>query len=106
MNSVDFLLELESTIDRRLAGASESSYTLKLAASGLPAVARKVGEEGLEVALASVTESDDRLVDEAADLLFHLLVLLRVKGLALSDVTRRLEQRHAERTMPPQGAER
>lgn len=95
MEQLSFLLELESIITQRLTDRPEASYTSKLAAEGLPKIARKVGEEAIEVALASVTESDDRLVDEAADLLFHLIVLLRVKELSLRDVIERLKMRHA-----------
>lgn len=95
MNSLKFLPELESIIAERLAARPDTSYTAKLAAEGLPKVARKVGEEALEVALASITESDQRLVEETADLLFHVLVLLKLKNLSLEDVTRCLEARHS-----------
>ena len=95
MAKTEFLGELESIIARRLAERPDGSYTAELAGRGIAGVARKVGEEGVEVALASVTESNERLVEEAADLLFHLLVLLKVKGLALADVERCLARRHA-----------
>jgi phosphoribosyl-ATP pyrophosphohydrolase/phosphoribosyl-AMP cyclohydrolase len=61
-------------------------------------MAQKVGEEGLEVALAATGEPDDALLGEAADLLFHLEVLLQARGLALADVVRTLEARHRERS--------
>jgi phosphoribosyl-ATP pyrophosphohydrolase/phosphoribosyl-AMP cyclohydrolase len=61
-------------------------------------MAQKVGEEGLEVALAATGEPDAQLLGEAADLLFHLEVLLQARGLALADVVRELEARHRERT--------
>ena len=95
MDRLKFLLELETIIAERIADRPAGSYTAQLATAGIGAVARKVGEEGVELALASVTESDERVVDEAADVLFHVLVLLRLKDLTLADVVRRLEARHA-----------
>ncbi|HET9106042.1 MAG TPA: phosphoribosyl-ATP diphosphatase, partial [Steroidobacteraceae bacterium] len=61
-------------------------------------IAQKVGEEGLEVALAAVTEPDEALIGEAADLLYHLLLLLRSRGLRLEHVVAQLESRHAARS--------
>jgi phosphoribosyl-ATP pyrophosphohydrolase/phosphoribosyl-AMP cyclohydrolase len=61
-------------------------------------MAQKVGEEGVEVALAAVTESDDKLIAECADLLFHLMVVLRSRSLQLEDVVAELAARHAQRT--------
>ncbi len=92
-----FLERLEGIIAARIADAPESSYTAKLHARGPARVAQKVGEEGLEVALAAVTGDDAQLVAESADLVFHLLLLLKGRGLALRDVVRELEQRHAAR---------
>jgi phosphoribosyl-ATP pyrophosphohydrolase/phosphoribosyl-AMP cyclohydrolase len=60
-------------------------------------MAQKVGEEGLEVALAAVCETDEKLVGESADLVFHLLVLLRARGLGLADVVAELARRHTAR---------
>lgn len=85
--------ELEAVIDGRLAERPEDSYVAKLAAAGVARVAQKLGEEGVETALAAVTRDADGLADEAADLVFHLLVLLRVKDLRLEDVLRRLAGR-------------
>jgi phosphoribosyl-AMP cyclohydrolase / phosphoribosyl-ATP pyrophosphohydrolase len=85
--------ELEAVIDRRLAQRPEDSYVAKLAAAGMAQIAQKVGEEGVETALAAVTRDADGLADEAADLLFHLLVLLRARGLGLDDVLLRLAGR-------------
>ncbi len=90
-----FLAELERIVDRRAAERPEGSYTARLLAEGPTRLAQKVGEEGLEVALAAVGESDEKVVAESADLLFHLLVLLRGRGLSLADVARELEARHA-----------
>ena len=93
-----FLPELEEIIDARIAGNPEASYTARLYARGARHVAQKVGEEGLEVALAAVSESTERLASESADLLFHLLVLLRSRGLGMRELATELRARHAERT--------
>jgi phosphoribosyl-ATP pyrophosphohydrolase/phosphoribosyl-AMP cyclohydrolase len=92
-----FLRKLEGIIESRVAGAPDRSYTAKLYAEGPMRMAQKVGEEGLEVALAAVGASNSELVGEAADLVFHLLLLLKSRGLALHDVIRELESRHAAR---------
>jgi len=93
-----FLGTLERIIAQRIASGADGSYTAKLHASGLRRMAQKVGEEGLEVALAATGEPDGALLGEAADLLFHLEVLLQARGLALADVVRTLEARHRERS--------
>jgi phosphoribosyl-ATP pyrophosphohydrolase len=85
--------ELEAVIDGRLAQRPEDSYVAKLAAAGVARAAQKVGEEGVETALAAVTRDDDGLAEEAADLLFHLLVLLRIRGLSLQDLLAKLAAR-------------
>jgi phosphoribosyl-ATP pyrophosphohydrolase/phosphoribosyl-AMP cyclohydrolase len=90
-----FLPQLARTIDQRRGESPDRSYTARLFAAGPKALAQKVGEEGVEVALAAVAESDDALIGESADLLFHLLVLLRSRDLALEDVIRELAARHA-----------
>ncbi len=92
-----FLDRLEGIIASRIADAPETSYTAKLHARGPMRIAQKVGEEGLEVALAAVGSDDANVVGESADLLFHLLLLLKSRGLSLRDVVRELEQRHAAR---------
>jgi phosphoribosyl-AMP cyclohydrolase / phosphoribosyl-ATP pyrophosphohydrolase len=92
-----FLAELERIIAQRAAQQPEGSYTARLFAQGIARLAQKVGEEGLEVALAAVGENDSKLIGEAADLLFHLLVLLRSRDLTLSRVIAELEARHTER---------
>ena len=80
------LAALEKTIsERQQAGVSDKSYTASLFAAGLPRMAQKVGEEGVEVALAATT-AQDKLPEESADLLYHLLVLLRACGFGLKDV--------------------
>ncbi len=92
-----FLAELERIIERRIEERPEGSYTARLFAEGARRIAQKVGEEGLEVALAAVSDSDERLIGEAADLLFHLLVLLRCRSVRLTSVIAELERRHAAR---------
>lgn len=89
-----FLDELEGIVATRRNASPESSYTARLFAKGRFKIAQKVGEEGLESAMAGVAQDDDRLIDESADLLFHLLVLLNERGIALSTVLKRLDERH------------
>ncbi|WP_336407847.1 bifunctional phosphoribosyl-AMP cyclohydrolase/phosphoribosyl-ATP diphosphatase HisIE [Gallaecimonas kandeliae] len=91
-----FLGKLEAIQGERLAEPVEASYTARLAARGITKVAQKVGEEGVEVALAAVAEGDEALLNESADLLYHLLLALRLRGLALKDVVQVLENRHLE----------
>lgn len=93
-----FLGELETVIARRMSDRPEGSYTARLHAEGPKRIAQKVGEEGLEVALAAVAETDDKLIAESADLLYHLLLLLRSRGLRLGHVVAELESRHAGRS--------
>jgi phosphoribosyl-AMP cyclohydrolase / phosphoribosyl-ATP pyrophosphohydrolase len=91
---LSFLLELERVIAQRIADGPEDSYTASLYARGVRRVAQKVGEEGLEVALAGAGETDSALVGECADLLYHLLLLLRSRNLPLAAVIEELRQRH------------
>lgn len=90
-----FLVELERVIGERMAERPEGSYTARLHAGGPKRIAQKVGEEGVEVALAAVTQDDDRLIGESADLLFHLTLLLKSRNVSLADVVGELEKRHA-----------
>jgi phosphoribosyl-AMP cyclohydrolase / phosphoribosyl-ATP pyrophosphohydrolase len=90
-----FLAELDTLVASRKAELPEGSYTTQLFNGGTPRIAQKVGEEGVETALAAVTQSDDELLGEAADLIFHLTVLLRARGFGLADVTRVLLKRHS-----------
>ena len=92
--SIAFLAKLEAVIAERAADKPEASYTARLLEKGIARVAQKVGEEGVELALAGVGEANDKVVGESADLLFHLLVLLRARGLTLQQVVRELEGRH------------
>ena len=94
-SDLTFLGELENIVLDRLRNPGAESYTASLAAAGSKRIAQKVGEEGVEVALASVTGDTDELLDEAADLVYHLIVLLANQNLSLGDVTERLKSRHA-----------
>ncbi len=94
--SAAFLGRLEQVIAERIATRPPGSYTAKLLAQGTRRIAQKVGEEGLELALAAVAQSDGEIIGEAADLFYHTLLLLKVKGLSLSQVAAELEARHAE----------
>ncbi|HEY2591023.1 MAG TPA: bifunctional phosphoribosyl-AMP cyclohydrolase/phosphoribosyl-ATP diphosphatase HisIE [Steroidobacteraceae bacterium] len=93
-----FLGTLERIIEQRIAERPEGSYTARLYSQGPKRIAQKVGEEGLEVALAAVAESDEKVIAEAADLLFHLLTLLKSRDLRLARVVAELEDRHSDRT--------
>jgi phosphoribosyl-ATP pyrophosphohydrolase/phosphoribosyl-AMP cyclohydrolase len=90
----NFLQNLESIIADRLENPSQESYTASLAASGTKRIAQKVGEEAVELALASVAGDRTEVLNEAADLVYHLLVLLNTQGIRLDDVTNTLEARH------------
>lgn len=94
MSDTAFLTELEAIIKQRLADAPESSYTAKLASLGTLKVAQKLGEEGVELALAAAAQDRARVTAEAADLVYHLLVLLALRELKLGDVVAELERRH------------
>ena len=89
----DGLAELDAVIAQRAQELPEGSYTTRLFEGGIRRIAQKVGEEGVETALAGVAEDDDALLGEASDLLFHLLVLLRARGLSLADALQVLETR-------------
>jgi phosphoribosyl-ATP pyrophosphohydrolase/phosphoribosyl-AMP cyclohydrolase len=96
---IGFLSVLEQVILQRIAQRPEGSYTAQLLAQGTRRIAQKVGEEGLELALAGVAESEREIIGEAADLLYHTLLLLNVKHLSLAQVAAELEARHTGR--PP-----
>jgi phosphoribosyl-AMP cyclohydrolase / phosphoribosyl-ATP pyrophosphohydrolase len=87
------LTRLAATVARRAADRPEGSYTAKLLDRGLAKVSQKVGEEAVEVVVAANAEDDERLVSEASDLLYHLLVLLHARGVPLDRVWRELERR-------------
>lgn len=89
----DTLTTLAATIAARRNADPASSYVAKLNAKGLGKIAQKLGEEATETVIAALTEGREELVGEAADLLFHLLVLLDAKGVSLSDVMAELDRR-------------
>jgi phosphoribosyl-ATP pyrophosphohydrolase/phosphoribosyl-AMP cyclohydrolase len=88
------LAKLETLIKQRYQDRPANSYTTKLFADGIQRIAQKVGEEGVEVALASVTGSAEQIKNEAADLIFHLLVLLRQCNVDCADILEELRIRH------------
>lgn len=90
------LARLERTIAERTSADQAQSYTARLLSEGVKRVAQKVGEEGVEAALAGACGSDGELCEEAADLIYHLLVLLRARGLPLNAVLEVLAQRAAQ----------
>ena len=89
----NILTRLESTIMQRLTASPETSYVAKLAERGLPVMARKLGEEATEAVVAALAGDDAELVGESADVLFHLMVLLAQKGIALDQVLAELDRR-------------
>ncbi|HEY5803897.1 MAG TPA: bifunctional phosphoribosyl-AMP cyclohydrolase/phosphoribosyl-ATP diphosphatase HisIE [Lysobacter sp.] len=89
-----FLGELDQLIATRDRERPAGSYTTALFEGGMRRIAQKVGEEGVETALAAVAQPDEELLGEAADLLYHLMVLLRARGLGLAEVESLLRQRH------------
>jgi phosphoribosyl-ATP pyrophosphohydrolase/phosphoribosyl-AMP cyclohydrolase len=95
-----FLAALEDVIAERIESRPAGSYTAKLMAEGPRRIAQKVGEEGLELALAAVAQSDPDIIAEAADLLYHTLLLLKAKNLSLAQVVAELKSRHSTATEP------
>ena len=89
-----FLATLDRLVEQRATERPAGSYTTRLFEGGIRRIAQKVGEEGVETALAAVAQDDEALLGEAADLIFHLMVALRARGLGTSDVCRVLEARH------------
>lgn len=89
-----FLNELESIIRDRIATSSENSYVGTLVKSGLDRVLKKIGEEAGEVIIAAKNQSADELRLEAADLVFHLSIVLQMAGLSWDDIDQELRRRH------------
>ena len=96
MSDPDFLYELEAIVLDRKDKPSAGSYTAGLIAAGTKRVAQKVGEEGVELSLAAVAGDREEIINEAADLLYHAIVLLAERDIRLSEVVARLETRHSE----------
>ena len=93
-NPLLFLGELQDFINKRKKEMPEGSYTTSLFTKGVNKIAQKVGEEALETVIEATNGTNDHLVYEASDLLYHLLVLLTEKGLRIEDVASELQQRH------------
>lgn len=90
------LEELEARVAIRAAASPEESYTAKLIARGINKAAQKLGEEATEAVIAAVTHDRAELVKESADVLYHLLVVLKTEGVPLSDVMAELDKRTAQ----------
>ena len=90
----NFILELENIICSRYEEPQEGSYVNKLRKKGLNKIAQKVGEEAVETVIAALAETEKDMINESSDLVFHLLVLLREKGLTLETIAKNLEERH------------
>ena len=93
---VGFIAHLARVVAGRRGADPESSYTSRLFAAGADRRAQKVGEEGVEVAIASLSGDEEKVADESADLLYHLLVLLEGCGVTLERVVEKLRRRHHE----------
>ena len=93
---ISFLLKLEQTIEQRKEEMPEGSYTTKLFRKGVNKIAQKVGEEATELIIEAKDDNDELFLNEAADLMYHLQVLLAHKGFSLQDVTDVLESRHSK----------
>lgn len=94
MSNTEFMNELEDIIAARLTDRRAGSYTAELANAGTKRIAQKVGEEAVELALASVDGDRNEVLNEAADLLYHLLVLLQIQEISVADVSEVLRLRH------------
>lgn len=91
---MDFLKKLQDLIDERRQEMPEGSYTTKLFRKGMNKIAQKVGEEAVELIIEAKDSHDERFLNEAADLMYHYLVLLSAKGKRIEDVVEILEERH------------
>ena len=94
-NPLLFLTELQDFINKRHEEIPEGSYTTSLFKDGLNRMAQKVGEEALEAVIEATNGTNDRLIYEASDMFYHLIVLLTSKGLRIEDITKELKERHA-----------
>jgi len=90
----NFILQLEQIVNDRYENPQEGSYVNKLHGKGLAKIAQKVGEEAVETVIAALAQTETEMIDEASDLVFHLIVLLREKGLSLETIAKNLEERH------------
>ena len=92
--SLKFISELQDLIEKRKFEMPEGSYTTTLFKKGINKVAQKVGEEAVELIIEAKDNNNDLFLEEAADLMYHLLVLLSIKGYRIEDVQKVLEERH------------
>ncbi|VTP88748.1 bifunctional phosphoribosyl-AMP cyclohydrolase/phosphoribosyl-ATP diphosphatase HisIE [Sphingobacterium daejeonense] len=90
----NFLLQLERIVQYRIDFPSDESYVNRLRSRGINKIAQKVGEEAVETVIAALTETDQDFINETSDLLFHLIVLLKEKGMSLETIAKNLEGRH------------
>ncbi len=90
----DFLIYLQDLIDKRKVDLPEGSYTTKLFQNGINKISQKVGEEAIELIIESKDNNDELFLNEAADLMYHLLVLLSAKNYRIEDVIQKLKERH------------
>jgi phosphoribosyl-AMP cyclohydrolase / phosphoribosyl-ATP pyrophosphohydrolase len=90
----NFILQLEQIVNDRYEHPQAESYVNKLRSKGLNKIAQKVGEEGVETVIAALAQTETEMIDETSDLIFHLLVLLREKGITLETIGKNLEKRH------------
>ena len=90
------LADLERIVDDRASADPSQSWTAKLVAAGMPKAAKKLGEEAIETVIAATSQSRGELVGEAADLLYHLMVVLKIAGVPLHEVLEELEGRTAQ----------
>lgn len=93
-NKMEFLIQLQDIIDQRKSEMPENSYTTKLFKKGINKIAQKVGEEAVELIIEAKDQNDDLFLNEAADLVYHLMVLLSVKSYRIEDIVRILQDRH------------
>jgi phosphoribosyl-ATP pyrophosphohydrolase/phosphoribosyl-AMP cyclohydrolase len=98
MTDIAFLERLEAIVRDRISQSPDASYTARLAEQGVLAAAQKLGEEGVELALAAAAQTDEAVRNEAADLLFHLLVVLVLRDVPLASVVSTLADRHRQRS--------
>jgi len=94
ISDIAFFSELEDIIHNRINNPTDESYTARLLQSGSKRIAQKLGEEGVELAIAAATGDKDEVIDEAADLMYHLIVLLADQELNLGAISNRLRTRH------------
>jgi len=93
-DKIDFLIRLQDIIDQRKSEMPENSYTTKLFAKGINKIAQKVGEEAVELIIEAKDQNDDLFLNEAADLVYHLMVLLSARSYRIEDVAGILKERH------------